>query len=63
MTNPLVETVPLVEAVNVSRRFTRKLDHAEKIANVFGAKLGGAWLLSSVLFALGTKTLSDALAS
>ncbi|WP_245450607.1 ABC transporter ATP-binding protein [Neorhizobium sp. SOG26] len=31
--------MPLIEAVNVSRRFSRKLDHAEKIANLFGAGL------------------------
>jgi oligopeptide/dipeptide ABC transporter ATP-binding protein len=30
---------PLIEAVDVSRRFTRKLDLAEKIANLFGAGL------------------------
>jgi ABC-type microcin C transport system duplicated ATPase subunit YejF len=39
MTNPLMEAVPLVEAVDVSRRFSRKLDYAEKIANLFGAGL------------------------
>jgi oligopeptide/dipeptide ABC transporter ATP-binding protein len=39
MTNPIVEAVPLVEAVDVSRRFSRKLDYAEKIANLFGAGL------------------------
>lgn len=32
-------TIPLVEAVEVSRRFSRKLDYAEKIANLFGAGL------------------------
>jgi peptide/nickel transport system ATP-binding protein len=32
-------TTPLVEAINVSRRFSRKLDYAEKIARFFGARL------------------------
>lgn len=32
-------TTPLVEAANVSRRFSRGLDYAEKIARFFGAKL------------------------
>lgn len=38
MTTSLVEA-PLVEALNVSRRFSRKLDYAEKIARFFGANL------------------------
>jgi oligopeptide/dipeptide ABC transporter ATP-binding protein len=32
-------TAPLIEAVDISKRFTRKLDIAEKIANLFGAGL------------------------
>lgn len=31
--------MPLIEAKNVSRRFSRKLDYAEKIARAFGANL------------------------
>jgi oligopeptide/dipeptide ABC transporter ATP-binding protein len=32
-------TAPLIEAIDISKRFTRKLDIAEKIANLFGAGL------------------------
>ncbi|NKN35818.1 ATP-binding cassette domain-containing protein [Agrobacterium sp. a22-2] len=32
-------TTPLIEAVSVSRRFSRKLDYAEKIARALGANL------------------------
>lgn len=32
-------TTPLVEAIDVSRRFSRKLDYVQKIANLFGAGL------------------------
>jgi oligopeptide/dipeptide ABC transporter ATP-binding protein len=39
MTTPLAGAVPLVEAVDVSRRFSRKLDYAERIARFFGARL------------------------
>jgi oligopeptide/dipeptide ABC transporter ATP-binding protein len=34
-----VMTTPLIEGIDVSRRFSRKLDYAEKLARAFGANL------------------------
>lgn len=39
MTSAIIRPTPLVEAVGVSRRFSRKLDYAEKVARFFGADL------------------------